>query len=102
MTYEYLAGELSVQLERLQAVTSSSGAARVAQLRHRVESCPAEGLTAAVRGALALADALCWDSLSRGDIGLFNCQATISADLRFFAICSRLLADDPPVNPAGS
>ena len=44
--------------------------------------------------ALALADRLCWDSLSHGDTGTFDRQAVISADLRAFAICARLLDEE--------
>ena len=94
MTGQYLAGELSVQLERLQAVTSADRAAQVARLRCEVESCPLNWLSAALARALALADGMCWDSLSSGDTALFARQAYISADLRQFGICSRLLADD--------
>jgi hypothetical protein len=95
MTQDYVAGELSVRLEQLQSVAPQQGAARVAQLRRDVESCPLSWLTAAITRALALAEGLCWDSLSQGDIAAFARQASICADLQQFGICSRLLADDP-------
>jgi hypothetical protein len=102
MTRQYLAGELSVRLERLQAVTPASRAAQVARLRDQVESCPLAWLAAAAGRALALADGLCWESLSRGDAGSFERQACVSADLRLFGICSRLVAEDPSAGgPAG-
>jgi hypothetical protein len=98
MTSQYLAGELSVRLERLQEVTSAGRAAQVARLRHRVESCPLPWLTEAVSRALDIADNVCWDSLSQGDAEMFARQASVSADLRQFGICAHLLAEDPPEN----
>ncbi len=100
MTRQYLIGELSVRLEQLEAVTSAERAVHVARLRRQVESCPVSWLTAAVARALVLADGICWDSLSSGDTRLFARQAWVSADLRQFGICSRLLADDPPPDSA--
>jgi hypothetical protein len=100
MTRQYLAGELSVRLERLQAVTPASRAAQVARLRDQVESCPLAWLATAAGRALALADGLCWDSLSRGVAGSFERQACVSADLRQFGICSRLLEENP--SPGGA
>jgi hypothetical protein len=43
--------------------------------------------------ALALADRLCRDSLSAGDIGAFARQAPVRADLRLFGVCARLIDD---------
>jgi len=42
---------------------------------------------------MALADDLCWDSLSRGDTAAFAAQATISAELRQYGISVRLLGN---------
>jgi hypothetical protein len=95
MTQEYLAGELSVRLEQLQAAAPEGGAAQVAQLRLHVETCPLSRLANAIRRALAIAEGWCWDSLSRGDAAAFARQAWICADLQQFGVCSRLLADDP-------
>lgn len=96
MTSQYLVGELSVRLERLQAVTSPGRAVQVAQLRHRVESCPLTWLGEGVSRALDIAENVCWESLSRGDAELFARQALVSADLRQFGICAHLLAEEPP------
>lgn len=96
MTSQYLIGELSVRLERLQAVTSAERAAQVVRLRHRVESCPLTWLAEGLSRALDIADNVCWDSLSRGDAELFARQASVSADLRQFGICAHLLAEDSP------
>ena len=92
MHQDYLTGELSVRLERLQATTHEP-APEVACLRRQVETGPPPDLTSAAARALALADDMCWESLSRGDAVAFTRQATISADLRLFGVCARLLAD---------
>ncbi len=92
MTQDYLIGELSAWLERLQAV-SAGAAADLARLRRRVEARPAAELVAETAQALALADQLCWESLSVGDTAAFDRQAAVSADLRLFGICARLLED---------
>lgn len=93
MTRQYLAGELSVRLERLQSAACAARAVQVTELRHRVESCPVACLAEAVALALALADNLCWDSLSSGDAASFASQASVSAELRQFGICSGLLPE---------
>jgi hypothetical protein len=91
MTRQYLIGELAVRLEQLQATTGQAAAADVARLRAEVETGPLTGLAAATARAMALADDLCWDSLSRGDAAAFAAQATISAELRQYGIGVRLL-----------
>jgi hypothetical protein len=93
MTRDYLVGELSVRLEQLEEAAVHSHARDVALLRHQVETGPRAGLAQALIRALALADGLCWESLSRGDIPAFARQARISADLQMFGICARLLRD---------
>lgn len=93
MTHNYLIAELSVRLGELQATAGHDAAPELAALRQQVETGPPPGLRAAAVQALALADRLCWQSLSRGDIAAFTRQAEISADLRLFGVCSRLLAD---------
>jgi hypothetical protein len=93
MTQQYLVGELSVRLEQLQAATANDVARDVARLRHQVETGPLTQLAPAAARALALADGLCWNSLSSGDMAAFTRQARISADLRLFGVCARLLAD---------
>ena len=93
MNQDYLIGELSVRLERLQSASAGT-AADLARLRRRVETQPAAELRAETVQALALADRLCWDSLSNGDTAAFDRQAAISADLRAFGICARLLDEE--------
>lgn len=93
MTQQYLIGELSVRLEQLQAATAWGASGEVARLRYQVETSVLEGLPSAAVRALALADDLCWQSLSSGDTAAFARQAEVSAELRQFGICSRLLGD---------
>jgi hypothetical protein len=92
MTRQYLIGELTVRLERLQATTGQA-VPELARLRAQVETGPVTGLASATVRAMALADELCWDSLSRGDAAAFAAQATILAELRQFDISVRPLGD---------
>jgi hypothetical protein len=62
-------------------------------LRTEVETGPLTGLAWATARAMALADELCWDSLSRGDAAAFADQAKISTELRQFDIGVRLLGN---------
>jgi hypothetical protein len=67
----------------------------VAGLRQHVETWPVTWLAAQIIvRALALAEQVCWDSLSLGDTEAFDRQAAISADLRLFGVCARLLDED--------
>ena len=94
MTQQYLAGELSVLLARLQAVATNQAAVRdVAQLRRGAETGPVTALPTMVVRALVLTDRLCWDALERGDSVAFTCQAAICAELREFGVCARLLQE---------
>lgn len=92
MIWEYLAGDLSVLLEKLEATTDAP-ARDLARLRRQVEDGPAAGLNAGLARALATADRLCWDSLARGDIDAFVRQAPVCADLRMFGACAGLIDD---------
>jgi hypothetical protein len=91
---EYLTGELSVLLEKLVAVTGTVAARDVASLRYQVETKPATWLTGELAQALALADQVCWDSLSRGDARAFDRQAAICAELHLFGTCSGLTDEE--------
>jgi hypothetical protein len=93
VTQEYLIGELSVRLEQLQSTATCDAARDMRQLRRQVELGSLAGLAPAARRALALADDLCWESLSRGDLPAFTRQARAAAELRDFAICARLLRE---------
>jgi hypothetical protein len=92
MTKQYLVGELSVRLARLEAAAAGGSAVRdVEYLRRKAEASTFEGLTWVLLRALVLNEALCWASLARGDVAAFERQAEIAADLDDFGICSRLL-----------
>lgn len=94
MTQQYLAGELSVLLERVQEVAVSEAAGREARaLRQAAESVPVEALGWVTVRALALTDRFCWDSLGRGDTAAFNRQAAAGEALREFGVCASLLRD---------
>lgn len=95
MTQQYLLGELSARLGQLQAAARQPGMRDdVACLRRRVENGPVGRLPAELARALALADQMCWDSLSRGEAGAFDRQAALCADLRLFGACARLVDDE--------
>ena len=95
MTQQYLAGELSVLLERVQAVTTTEAAGREAwSLRVAAETGPIQRLGCVTVRALGLIDRLCWDSLNRGDIWAFNRLAVAGAALREFGVCSGLLREN--------
>jgi hypothetical protein len=94
MTQQYLIGELSELLARLQAVAGDQASAGdVAHLRQDEETAPLAALSwVAVRG-LQLTDEMCCDSLTRGDTAAFACQAAIGAQLREFGVCAGLLPE---------
>jgi hypothetical protein len=94
MTQQYLAGELSVLLERVQTVTTTETTGRDASiLRQAAETEPVHALGWVTVRALALTDRLCWDSLNLGDAGAFARQAAVGAALREFGVCAGLLRD---------
>lgn len=94
MTQQYLIGELSVHLAELRRAAQDEPTEDVARLQREVERGPVSALAAAAARAIALADGFCWQSLTRGDIDAFGRQARVSADIRLFSVCARLLADD--------
>ena len=94
MTQQYLAGELSVLLERVQAVTTTEAARRDARLlRQATETGPVQALGWVTVRALALIEQLCWHSLDQGDTAAFTRQAAAGAALREFGVCADLLKD---------
>ena len=94
MTQQYLAGELSVLLERVQAVTTSDAArCQACSLRHEAETEPVRALGWVAVRALALTEGLCWESLNRGDTAAFTRQAAAGAALHEFGVCAGLLHD---------
>src|SRR5229473_5721844 len=94
MTQQYLAGELSVVLSHVQAVTTTETARCDAwSLRHEAETEPVQALGWVTVRALALTERLCWESLNRGDAAAFTRQAAVCAELYDFGVCAGLLKD---------
>jgi len=94
MTTQYLTGELSVRLARLQAEDRDQLGVPAVRLRHQSETLPPDELAPVVIRALALVDRMCWKSLTRGDTDAFLRQAEIGVDLAEFGECAGLLARD--------
>ena len=94
MTRQYVAGELSVLLAHVQAVTVTEAAGRDAwSLRLAAETEPIPALASVTVRALALTEGLCWDSLNRGDTSTFTRQAAVCAELYEFGVCAGLLTE---------
>jgi hypothetical protein len=94
MTQQYLAGALSQILGEVQDVAATEAYARQAwALRHEAETEPVTALPSVAARALALADRLCWESLTRGDAAAFTRQAAVCAELHEFGVCAHLLSD---------
>jgi hypothetical protein len=94
VTQQYLAGELSVILGELQAVTANlASVCDVTVLRHEAETRSVDALASVTDRALALTDRLCWDSLDRADTVTFTRQAAIGVELYEFGICAGLLVE---------
>jgi hypothetical protein len=94
MTRQHLAGELSLLLAQVQAVTTSEAAGREAwALRRAAETGPIQGLWSVTACALALTEGLCWDSLAAGDAVSFSRQAVVCAELHEFGVCAGMLKE---------
>jgi hypothetical protein len=94
MTQQYLAGELSLLLARLQAIATNQTSVRdVARLRREVETGPLSALPSMVVRALKLTDSLCWDSLKQGETAAFSEQAAFCAELREWGVCASLFEE---------
>ena len=92
MTQQYLVGEMSMLLARLEALTDDGESARgLRRLRREAELRGVCVLAGVEVRALELADRMCWRSLYDGDLGRFALQAATSAQLRDFGVCAGLL-----------
>jgi hypothetical protein len=97
MTLQYLSGELSLRLGRLEtAAPDAATMRRISDLRRQSETAPVGTLSSTLGRALALTDRLCWESLRRGDAGAFAQQAAISAELHEFGACAGLIDEHDP------
>ena len=89
MTRQYLAGELSLLLAQVQAVTTSEAARREAcALRRAAETEPIQCLRSVTACALTFTEGLCWESLATGDAVSFSRQAVVCAELHEFGVCA--------------
>jgi hypothetical protein len=94
MTQQYLAGELSLLLAQLRAAATDDVSARdVDRLRREAETMPLGALVSVTVRAIARADAMCWDSVARGDTTAFSRQAAAAAAIHEFGVCARLLEE---------
>lgn len=94
MTQQYIVGELSILLSRLQVVAPDRArAADVGRLRHEAERRPVTELGSVVGRALKLTDQLCSESLEWGDTAAFARQAAMGSELCGFAVCAGLFDD---------
>jgi hypothetical protein len=92
MTQQYLVGEMSVLLARLQTLAGDNDIARgIARLRREAEERGVHALAGVEARALELADRMCWLSLHHGDLEAFTQQAATGAQLREFGVCAGLL-----------
>lgn len=92
MTQQYLAGEFSLLLAQLQAVTPDpSSVDALARLRRDVETRPPAALGVELSRALAVIDEVCWNSLARADTTAFDRQAAAGARLREFGVWAGLI-----------
>jgi hypothetical protein len=94
VTRRYLAGELSLLLAQVQAVTTSEAAGREAcALRRAAETEPIQGLRSVTACALTFTEGLCWDSLATGDALSFSRQAVVCAELHEFGVCAGMFTE---------
>src|SRR5450756_2048797 len=92
VTQQYLAGELSLRLARLQgAAANRAYLPELACLRREAETGPLAGLSWVLGRALTLGDGLCWDALESGEIASFTDQAAACAELCELGVCAGLL-----------
>ena len=97
MTQQYLAGELSLRLARLQEVaTNRRFLPELVCLRREAETGPLSALPWVLARALKLGDGLCWDALDRGEIAAFTDRAAVCAELREFGVCAGLIEEGHP------
>jgi hypothetical protein len=93
MTQQYVIGELSLLLWRLQSAVNTETSAAIAALRYRGETGSRPALTDVAQSALKVADRACWDSLALGEVENFTRQSTISTELWEYGICAGLMED---------
>lgn len=94
VTRQYLAGELSLLLAQVQAVTTSAEARHEAWcLRCAAETQPLQRLGSITLCAMAFTERLCWESLGRGDAIAFERQSAVCGELHVFGVCAGLFEE---------
>ncbi len=94
VTRQYLAGELSLRLARLQvAAADRKNSEALKSLRVEAEMLPSWALGCVVSRALEVAEEICSESLDRGDWLAFNSQLAMCSDLFEFGVCAGLMRD---------
>ncbi len=92
VTQQYLIGELSLLLASVVAAAKTRTCVDEAvRLRRLAETSSLRELPAIAVRAIHLTNALCWASLSHGDLAAFNDQAELAGRLLEFAVCSDLI-----------
>jgi hypothetical protein len=91
MTQQYLCGELSIQLARLQALAARCPwlAGQIGRLRAEAEIAPPATLGSVAARGIAVGDELCWQLLGDGDLTTFSCLAAECSELYEFAWAAR-------------
>jgi hypothetical protein len=93
MTQQYIVGEFSSLLARLELVAGEPLSEAVTELRHEVELSPVQRLPRLVEYAFELADAVCWEALEHGDPVGFCRNVVAEAALRDFTVAAGLAAN---------
>ena len=91
MTQQYIVGEFSSLLGRLQQMPGEMLADAVADLRREVESSPVQRLPDLAQEALDLADTICWCALEEGDADGFCQRVGAEVALGDFMLAAGLL-----------
>jgi hypothetical protein len=90
VTQQYIVGEFSALLARLEPTAQERLGEIAGNLRQEVECSPVSLLPRLAREALNLTDVICWFTLDHGDVcGFCRCAETAAA-LREFTACANL------------
>ena len=93
MTQQYLVGEFSLLLAKLEPAPSARLADAVHRLRRSVELGPLCMLSGRAREAMRLSDSICWAALEQGDVDGFSRYARAAVALGEFAASANLVPE---------
>ena len=91
MTQQYIVGEFSSLLGRLQPVPSARLGNALNDLRQDVELGSLPMLPRLAQEAMAFTDVICWVALEEGDLNGFSRYASTAVALREFTVSANLL-----------